>query len=133
MIGIDRQTLFADWPMLADGLQDDGWAINRTAAGVLVADPVLFPPSAPGKNDGMKLVADYIHERGLKFGIYTARGSLTCLKRPGSDSHEQIDADTWAAWGVVCGELHILFVCPACLMLIYFLLHAPSARSCRTI
>ena len=68
-------------------------AINRTAAGVLVADPVLFPPNAPGKNDGMKLIADYIHERrGLKFGIYTARGSLTCLKRPGSDS--QIDADT---------------------------------------
>jgi alpha-galactosidase len=79
---------------------DDGWAINRTADGVLVADPKLFPPSAEGKNDGIKIVADYIHQRGLQFGIYTARGSTTCLGRPGSDSHEQLDADTWASWGV---------------------------------
>lgn len=79
---------------------DDGWAVNRTAAGVLVADPALFPPSRPGANDGIKVVADYIHARGLKFGIYTARGSQTCLKRPGSDSHEALDARTWASWGV---------------------------------
>ena len=70
---------------------DDGWAVNRTAAGELIADPKLFPPSAEGANDGIKLVADYVHERGLKFGIYTARGSSTCLCRPGSDSHEQQD------------------------------------------
>lgn len=76
--------------------------MNRTADGVLIADPKLFPPSAPGANDGIKLVADYVHARGLKFGIYTARGSLTCLGRPGSDSHEQIDAATWATWGVDC-------------------------------
>ena len=42
----------------------------------------------------------YVHSKGLKFGIYTARGSTTCLGRPGSDSHEQQDADTYAAWGV---------------------------------
>ena len=86
--------------MVANGLKDmgfeylnldDGWAVNRTAAGVLVADPKLFPPSSPGANDGIKIVADYVHERGLKFGIYTARGSTTCLGRPSSDSHEQLD------------------------------------------
>ena len=48
---------------------DDGWAVNRTAEGVLIADPVLFPPSAPGANDGIKIVADYVHARNLKFGI----------------------------------------------------------------
>lgn len=72
----------------------DGWAVNRTTAGVLIADPKLFPPSTPGANDGIKLVADYIHSKGLKFGIYTARGSRTCLGRPGSDGHEQLDADS---------------------------------------
>ena len=81
-------------------LADDGWAVNRTAAGVLIADPKLFPPSAPGANDGLKLVADYIHSKKMKFGIYTARGSRTCLGRPGSDSHEELDARTWAEWGV---------------------------------
>ena len=89
---------------------DDGWAVNRTADGVLIADPKLFPPSAPGANDGIKLVADYVHARGLKFGIYTARGSLTCLGRPGSDSHEQIDADTWATWGVDCTRLSLTLI-----------------------
>ena len=74
--------------------------MNRTAAGVLIADPKLFPPSAPGANDGLKLVADYIHSKKMKFGIYTARGSRTCLGRPGSDSHEEVDARTWAEWGV---------------------------------
>ena len=74
--------------------------MNRTAAGVLIADPKLFPPSAPGANDGLKLVADYIHSKKMKFGIYTARGSRTCLGRPGSDSHEELDARTWAEWGV---------------------------------
>lgn len=77
------------------GTADDGWAVNRTAAGELIADPQLFPPSEHGANDGIKLVADYIHGRGLKFGIYTARGSRTCLGRPGSDGHEQLDAATW--------------------------------------
>ena len=42
---------------------DDGWAVNRTAAGHLRADPALFPPSTPGMNDGIKLVADYIHAK----------------------------------------------------------------------
>ena len=48
----------------------------------------------------MKAVVDYVHSKGLSFGIYTARGSTTCMGRPGSDSHEQQDANTYASWGV---------------------------------
>ncbi len=74
---------------------DDGWALpNRDpATSALVPDPKLFP-------NGMKAVADYVHSKGLKFGIYTARGSQTCLGRAGSDMHEALDAATFAAWGI---------------------------------
>lgn len=69
---------------------DDGWAVGRdNHSGVLLADPHLFPK-------GIKAVADFVHSKGLKFGLYTARGSRTCLKRPGSDSHEELDAQTFA-------------------------------------
>lgn len=71
---------------------DDGWASHRDASGAIVPDATLFP-------NGMKAVVDYIHSKGLSFGIYTARGSTTCLGRPGSDSHEQQDAGTYASWG----------------------------------
>jgi len=72
---------------------DDGWNVGRDANGSVVPDPKLFP-------QGMAAVVDYVHSKGLKFGIYTARGSTTCMGRAGSDSHEQQDADTYAAWGV---------------------------------
>lgn len=58
-----------------------------------VEDKVKFPR-------GLKFVVDYVHSKGLKFGIYTARGSKTCLGRPGSDSYESEDANLWANWGV---------------------------------
>ena len=48
----------------------------------------------------MKPVADYVHSKGLKFGIYTDRGTATCVGRPGSQGHEKEDATTYAAWGV---------------------------------
>jgi len=48
----------------------------------------------------MKALADYIHSKGLKFGVYTCRGTETCAKRPGSLGHEEIDAKTYASWGV---------------------------------
>ena len=67
--------------------------MGRTPAGELIPDPKLFP-------NGLKTVFDYIHSRGLKAGIYTARGSTTCMGRPASDSHEAQDAATFAAWGV---------------------------------
>ena len=72
--------------------------------------PVLTRPiSSPQKqfsapkfwSPGIKPVADYVHSKDMLFGIYTARGSSTCMGRPGSDSHETIDAETFAAWGVV--------------------------------
>jgi len=73
---------------------DDGWAVGRDVTNAtLIADPKLFPM-------GIKAVADYVHSKGLKFGLYTARGSRTCLGRPGSDSHEELDAATFAEWGV---------------------------------
>ena len=59
----------------------------------MIEDPKLFP-------NGLKSVVDYVHSKGLKFGIYSARGSLTCLGRPGSDGHEVQDAALWASWGV---------------------------------
>lgn len=72
---------------------DDCWQVARSPEGVIVADPVRFP-------SGMKAVADYVHSKGLKFGIYTDAGTKTCEGRPGSYGHEEIDARTYAAWGV---------------------------------
>jgi alpha-galactosidase len=75
---------------------DDCWALpNRDGAGNLVPDPVRFP-------NGIKAVADYVHGKGLKFGIYTSAGTKTCneLGFPGGIGHEQQDANTFASWGV---------------------------------
>merc|ERR1740121_843530 len=73
---------------------DDCWAVSRNeTTGVIVEDPEAFP-------EGMKAVADYVHSKGLKFGIYTDRGSYTCVGRPGSQGYEQVDAQTYASWGV---------------------------------
>jgi alpha-galactosidase len=72
---------------------DDCWALNRTANGTIVADPAAFP-------SGMRALGDYIHARGLRYGIYTDLGTKTCAGRPGSLGHEAQDAATYAAWGV---------------------------------
>ena len=48
----------------------------------------------------MKALADYVHSKGLKFGLYSDAGSQTCAGRPGSLSYEDIDAQTYAKWGV---------------------------------
>ena len=73
---------------------DDAWmAKERDSQSHLVADPVKFP-------SGMKAIGDYIHSKGLKFGIYEDRGRLTCQQLPGSSGHEQIDMQTFADWGV---------------------------------
>ena len=72
---------------------DDCWQVSRDANGVIVADPVRFP-------DGIKSLADYVHGKGLKFGIYTDAGRKTCEGRPGSYGYEVIDAKTYASWGV---------------------------------
>lgn len=73
---------------------DDCWmASQRDAGGNLVADPVRFP-------SGMKALADYVHSKGLKFGLYQSPTQGTCQLRPGSYEHETQDANTFAAWGV---------------------------------
>jgi len=72
---------------------DDCWAVGREPNGTLIPDPAAFP-------DGMKAVADYVHSKGFKFGIYTDRGNLTCAGRPGAGGHEVLDANTFASWGV---------------------------------
>jgi alpha-galactosidase len=72
---------------------DDCWQTGRDAAGNIVADTERFP-------SGIKALSDYIHEKGLKFGIYTDVGTMTCAKRPGSIGHEYQDAKQYANWGV---------------------------------
>lgn len=75
---------------------DDCWAEpNRDAAGNLVPNRTRFP-------NGIKAVADYVHSKGLKFGIYTSAGTRTCnsLGFPGGIGHEQQDANLFASWGV---------------------------------
>jgi alpha-galactosidase len=48
----------------------------------------------------MKALGDYIHDQGLKFGIYSSAGTNTCAGRAGSLGHESTDAQDWASWGV---------------------------------
>jgi alpha-galactosidase len=72
---------------------DDCWHGQRDATGTIQADPVRFP-------SGIKALADYVHARGLKLGLYSDAGAKTCGGRPGSRGHEYQDARTYAAWGV---------------------------------
>ncbi|WP_327596002.1 NPCBM/NEW2 domain-containing protein [Streptomyces chartreusis] len=75
---------------------DDCWALpSRDANGKLVPDPVRFP-------GGIKAVADYVHTKGLKLGIYTSAGTKTCNTAgfPGALGHEYSDAQQFADWGV---------------------------------
>ncbi len=72
---------------------DDCWQVSRDASGTIVADPTRFP-------SGIKALADYVHSKGLKLGIYTDAGTGTCEKRPGSLNHEVQDAKTYASWGI---------------------------------
>lgn len=73
---------------------DDCWALKeRDGQGRLVPDPEKFP-------HGMKAVADYVHEKGLKFGMYSCAGILTCAGYPSSYDHEFQDAQQFADWGV---------------------------------
>jgi alpha galactosidase A-like protein/alpha galactosidase C-like protein len=74
--------------------------VGRGADGHLIPDPNYFPPSAPGKTDGIKLVADYVHSLGLKLGIYEEAGTATCQGLAGSYGHEKTDAQDFASWGV---------------------------------
>jgi alpha-galactosidase len=72
---------------------DDCWHGQRDSLGDIQADPVRFA-------SGIKALADYVHDKGLKFGIYSDAGDKTCEKKPGSRGHEYQDAARYAAWGV---------------------------------
>jgi alpha-galactosidase len=94
-----RQTADA---MVATGLRDAGyrylniddcWHGERDAQGVIHPDPERFP-------SGIEALADYVHSRGLKLGLYSDAGSQTCGKRPGSLGHEKQDALQYARWGI---------------------------------
>src|SRR5688500_18365850 len=72
---------------------DDCWHGQRDSLGFIQPNAQTFP-------SGMKALADYIHSKGLKFGIYSDAGATTCGGRPGSRGHEYQDALTYARWGV---------------------------------
>ncbi len=72
---------------------DDCWQVARAADGTIIADSTRFP-------HGIAALADYVHSKGLKFGIYTDAGTKTCQGRPGTYGHEVQDARTYAAWHV---------------------------------
>ena len=73
---------------------DDMWSLKeRDENGRLQPDPAKFP-------HGMKYLSDYVHSLGLKFGMYSCGGYLTCGGHPGSYGHEWEDARTFAEWGV---------------------------------
>jgi len=73
---------------------DDIWQGGRDSlTGMLYADAKKFP-------SGIKALADYVHSKGLKFGIYSDAGTKTCGEMPGSYGYEKKDAQLFAAWGV---------------------------------
>lgn len=73
---------------------DDCWMTEkRDEDGNLQPDPETFP-------NGIEAVADYVHEQGLKLGIYESAGTTTCAGYPGSLGHEQRDARAFADWGI---------------------------------
>jgi len=89
--------------MVSDGYRDAGYkyvdiddcwpAAQRDAQARLVPNPSSFP-------SGIKTLSDYIHSKGLLFGMYSDIGNLTCGGFQGSNYHFDIDAQTFASWGV---------------------------------
>ncbi len=73
---------------------DDYWQGTRdSVTGVLNYNPERFP-------SGIKALADYVHSKGLKFGIYSDAGTMTCGDQPGSYGYEEKDAKMFAEWGI---------------------------------
>eukprot|EP01017_Pseudomicrothorax_dubius_P039211 TRINITY_DN5980_c0_g2_i2.p1 TRINITY_DN5980_c0_g2~~TRINITY_DN5980_c0_g2_i2.p1 ORF type:complete len:424 (+),score=73.45 TRINITY_DN5980_c0_g2_i2:71-1273(+) len=71
---------------------DDCWAKYRDNQGWIHEDEKAFP-------SGMKALGDYIHSKGLKYGLYSDAGRKTCAGRPGSLFHEEKDAQKYKEWG----------------------------------
>jgi alpha-galactosidase len=72
---------------------DDGWAVGRNPDGTVQVGTNQFP-------NGLKPFIDEVHARGFKFGLYTTYGPITCGFFEGSEGHLEIDARTYAEWGV---------------------------------
>ena len=73
---------------------DDCWQVAREPeTGIIVPDPARFP-------SGLKAIADWLHEREMMFGIYTAAHGTTCQSRPGSYLYEQIDSRAYCEFGI---------------------------------
>lgn len=74
---------------------DDGWMVkdHRDKNGDLIPDPVKFP-------HGMKALIDYVHSKGLKFGLYNCAGTQTCAGYPGTRGYEYQDARFYANLGI---------------------------------
>ncbi|MFC2767042.1 MAG: glycoside hydrolase family 27 protein [Prevotella sp.] len=72
---------------------DDCWQGGRDNRNNLIPDPEKFP-------SGIKALADYVHARGLKLGIYSDAAQLTCAGRTASYGFEEQDARTFASWGI---------------------------------
>src|SRR5580698_9602102 len=86
--------------MASNGMKDAGYVyvnIDDTWQGTRDANGVLQPNE---KFPDMKALADYVHSKGMKIGIYSSPGPKTCAGYEGSFGHEEQDAKTWAAWGI---------------------------------
>jgi alpha-galactosidase len=86
--------------MVSSGMRDAGYIylnIDDTWEGVRDAHGVL---QSNHKFPDMKALADYVHSKGLKLGIYSSPGPRTCAGYPGSYGYEAVDAKTWAGWGI---------------------------------
>ena len=86
--------------MVSSGMRDAGYIyliLDDSWEGVRDAHGVLQPNH---KFPDMKALADYVHSKGLKLGLYSSPGPATCDAFPGSYGYEDLDAKTWAAWGI---------------------------------
>jgi alpha-galactosidase len=74
---------------------DDCWSIKdrRDSNGDMIPDPEKFP-------NGIKALADYVHSKGFKLGIYSDAAEKTCAGYPGSYGFEETDAQLWASWDI---------------------------------
>ncbi|KAH8812421.1 alpha-galactosidase, partial [Xylogone sp. PMI_703] len=72
---------------------DDCWSAGRNSSGYLMPNMTKFP-------DGISGLADKIHDLGLKVGIYSSAGVMTCARYEGSLGYEEKDAQVWASWGI---------------------------------
>ena len=105
---------------------DDCWQVSRDNDGNIVPDPQRFPA-------GIKAVADYVHSKGLKFGIYSDAGTKTCGGRPGARGYEYQDARTYAAWGVDYLKLDWCYATTQNAPASYSLMHDALVKSGRPI